>query len=232
LLSAQATAKADLKIGILDLGKYVLSRKACPRTSLLKEAVMSRATRATKMLEQAGIAFTIHSYDYDPDSDRIGIQAAEALGEPPEQVLKTLMALVDGKPVCVIVPSDREVSMKKLAAAFGGKSAAMMKAADAERLSGYKVGGISRELRRDRLAGGVTPSSATVATDRDSGAVVPSYLCAYEFQKQPRMKRRRFRLARDRIERIQVAALHRRTRDDLDHHACHAGIGRRARADR
>ena len=53
------------------------------------------------------------------------------------------MALVDGKPVCVIVPSDREVSMKKLAAAFGGKSAQMMKPADAERVTGYKVGGIS-----------------------------------------------------------------------------------------
>jgi Cys-tRNA(Pro)/Cys-tRNA(Cys) deacylase len=65
------------------------------------------------------------------------------LGEPPERVLKTLMALVDGKPACVIVPSDREVSMKKLAAALGGKSAQMMKPADAERMSGYKVGGIS-----------------------------------------------------------------------------------------
>jgi Cys-tRNA(Pro)/Cys-tRNA(Cys) deacylase len=58
-------------------------------------------------------------------------------------VLKTLMALVDGKPVCAIVPSDREVSMKKLAAAFHGKSAQMMKPADAERSTGYKVGGIS-----------------------------------------------------------------------------------------
>lgn len=104
---------------------------------------MSKATRATRMLEQAGIAFTVHTYDYDPDADRIGIQAAEALGETPDKVLKTLMALVDGKPVCVIVPSDHEVSMKKLAAAFGGKSAQMMKPADAERLSGYKVGGIS-----------------------------------------------------------------------------------------
>ncbi len=104
---------------------------------------MSRATRATKALEQAGVAFTVHAYDYDPDADKIGIQAAEALGEPPERVLKTLMALVDGKPVCVIVPSDREVSMKKLAAAFQGKSAQMMKPADAERTTGYKVGGIS-----------------------------------------------------------------------------------------
>jgi len=104
---------------------------------------MSKSTRATKALEQAGIAFTVVTYDYDPDADRIGLQAAEALGESPQRVLKTLMALVDGKPVCVIVPSDREVAMKKLAAAFGGKSAQMMKPADAERITGYKVGGIS-----------------------------------------------------------------------------------------
>ena len=95
------------------------------------------------MLEQAGVAFSTHTYDYDGNADRIGLQAAEALGENPARVLKSLMALVDGKPVCVIVPSDREVSMKKLASAFGGKSAQMMKPADAERLSGYKVGGIS-----------------------------------------------------------------------------------------
>ena len=95
------------------------------------------------MLKRAGLAFSVHSYDYDPDADSIGLQAAQALGEPPERVLKTLMAAVDGKPVCVIVPSDREVSMKKLAAAFGGKSAQMMKPADAERVTGYKVGGIS-----------------------------------------------------------------------------------------
>ena len=104
---------------------------------------MSKATRATKTLEQAGIAFTVHAYDYDSNADSIGLQAAKALGEPPQRVLKTLMALVDGQPVCVIVPSDREVSMKRLASAFGGKSAQMMKPADAERMSGYRVGGIS-----------------------------------------------------------------------------------------
>jgi Cys-tRNA(Pro)/Cys-tRNA(Cys) deacylase len=71
------------------------------------------------------------------------MQAAEALGEPPSRVLKTLMAYVDRKPVCVILPSDREVALKKLAAAASGKSAQMMPPADAERMSGYKVGGIS-----------------------------------------------------------------------------------------
>jgi Cys-tRNA(Pro)/Cys-tRNA(Cys) deacylase len=104
---------------------------------------VAKSTRATALLEKAGVAFTTHAYDYDPDAQRTGLQAAEALGEPPQRVLKTLMALVDGKPVCAIVPSDREVSMKKLASAFGGKSAQMMKPADAERSTGYKVGGIS-----------------------------------------------------------------------------------------
>ena len=103
----------------------------------------AKATRATRFLEQAGVAFTVHAYDYDPSATRIGLQAAAALGEPPERVLKTLMILVDDKPACVIVPSDREVAMKKLAAALGGKSARTMPAADAERISGYKIGGIS-----------------------------------------------------------------------------------------
>lgn len=104
---------------------------------------MSKTTRATQMLTKAGVTFTTVTYDYDPNADRIGLQAAEAIGEAPHLVLKTLMAELDGKPVCVVVPSDREVSMKKLAAAFGGKSASMMKPADAERATGYHVGGIS-----------------------------------------------------------------------------------------
>jgi Cys-tRNA(Pro)/Cys-tRNA(Cys) deacylase len=104
---------------------------------------MSHTTRATQFLQQKNIAFRLVEYDYDPNADRIGMAAAEAMGVEPSRVLKTLMATVDGKPVCAVVPSDCEVSMKKLAAAFGGKSAAMMKPADAERLTGYHVGGIS-----------------------------------------------------------------------------------------
>jgi Cys-tRNA(Pro)/Cys-tRNA(Cys) deacylase len=104
---------------------------------------MSKSTRATLALSAAGVGFEVVAYDYDPDADRIGLQAAEAIGVPPAIVLKTLMAEVDGKPVCVVLPSDREVSMKKLAAAFRGKSANMMKPAMAEKATGYVVGGIS-----------------------------------------------------------------------------------------
>jgi len=104
---------------------------------------MSKTTRATQALQQAGVSFAVATYDYDSGADRIGMQAAEAMGVPPRIVLKTLMAEADGKPVCVVVPSDREVGMKKLAAAFGAKSAQMMRPADAERVTGYHVGGIS-----------------------------------------------------------------------------------------
>lgn len=104
---------------------------------------MSKTTPATVALTRAGVAFDLYPYDYDPDAPRVGLQAAEALGIAPEQVFKTLMVIVDGAPACVIVPSDCEVSMKKLAAVLGGKSAQMMKPADAERLTGYKVGGVS-----------------------------------------------------------------------------------------
>jgi Cys-tRNA(Pro)/Cys-tRNA(Cys) deacylase len=104
---------------------------------------MAKTTRATLALDKAGVAYAVHSYDYDATAERIGLQAAASLGVLPGRVLKTLMAQVDGETVCVLVPSDREVSMKKLAAAFGGKSARMMRPADAERLTGYHVGGIS-----------------------------------------------------------------------------------------
>ena len=112
---------------------------------------MSKTTRATAALTKLGVTFATHSYDYDPDASRIGLQAAEALGVEPHRVLKTLMAAVDGRPVCVVVPSDREVSMKKLAAAFNGKAASMMRPADAERITGYHVGGISPFGQKKRV---------------------------------------------------------------------------------
>lgn len=103
----------------------------------------SKTTRATQALDRAGTRYSLHAYDYDPEAQRVGLQAAEALGVAPGRVLKTLMAAVDGRPVCLLVASNREVSMKRAAAAFSGKAAAMLKPADAERLTGYHVGGIS-----------------------------------------------------------------------------------------
>jgi Cys-tRNA(Pro)/Cys-tRNA(Cys) deacylase len=112
---------------------------------------MSHTTPATQFLTQQKVQFALATYDYDPNAESIGLAAAAAIGAAPSRVLKTLMATVDGKPVCAIVPSDREVSMKKLAAACGGKAAAMMKPAEAERLTGYHVGGISPFGQKKRV---------------------------------------------------------------------------------
>lgn len=104
---------------------------------------MAKGTPATVALTRSGVAFTLHEYDYDPNAARIGMQAAEALGVDPARLLKTLMAKAGGAVVCVLVRSDAEVSLKKLAAAAGAKDAAMLPPADAERITGYHVGGIS-----------------------------------------------------------------------------------------
>lgn len=112
---------------------------------------MAQSTPATLFLRDKSIAFELRSYDYDPGAERVGLQAAEALGEAPQRVLKTLIVKVDGKPACIVLASDREASMKKVAGAFGGKSAAMMPVGDAERLTGYKVGGVSPFGQKRRL---------------------------------------------------------------------------------
>ena len=125
---------------------------------------MSKTTPATKALQKLGVKFVLHTYVYDSDAESIGMQAAEALGVEPFRMLKTLMAEVDGKPVCVVVPSDREVSMKKLAAGFGGKAAKMMRPADAERLTGYHVGGISPFGQKKRVPVAIEATALSHAT--------------------------------------------------------------------
>ena len=113
---------------------------------------MAKGTPATVALTKAGVAFTLHEYDYDPNAARIGMQAAQALGIPPARLLKTLMAKAGSNIVCVLVPSDKEVSLKRLAAAAGAKEAAMLPPAEAERITGYHVGGISPLGQRKRAA--------------------------------------------------------------------------------
>lgn len=101
------------------------------------------ATQALRFLVSIGVEVSLHPYDYDPSADAVGLAAAKALGLEPGLTLKTLMVEVDGKPACCVIPSDRQLSMKRVAAAFGGKAAAMMTVPKAEKLTGYRVGGIS-----------------------------------------------------------------------------------------
>lgn len=104
---------------------------------------MAKGTRATAALDKAGIAHGLHAYDYSAEVESKGLAAAAALGIAPAQLFKTLMAWVDKQPLLAVIPSDRRLSLKKLAVAGNGKHAQMMDVAEAERRSGYKVGGIS-----------------------------------------------------------------------------------------
>lgn len=100
-------------------------------------------TPATVALARAGVAFTEHAYTHDPAAPSFGLEAAEALGLPPEQVLKTLLAVADGALVVAVVPVTGQLDLKALASAVGAKRAAMAEPSAAERATGYVVGGIS-----------------------------------------------------------------------------------------
>ncbi|MER8182531.1 Cys-tRNA(Pro) deacylase [Kitasatospora sp. NPDC094015] len=102
-----------------------------------------QGTPATVALEAAAVDFTVHSYAHDPAADTYGGEAAEALGIPAARVFKTLVAEVDGALTVGVVPVSGKLDLKALAAAVGGKRAAMADPAAAERSSGYVRGGIS-----------------------------------------------------------------------------------------
>lgn len=101
-------------------------------------------TPALVALAAAGVPHTAHPYEHDPASDvGYGLEAAQALGVPPEQVFKTLMTSVDGVLTVAVVPVTGKLDLKALAHAVGGKKAAMAERAAAERATGYVAGGIS-----------------------------------------------------------------------------------------
>ena len=100
-------------------------------------------TPATAALARAKIPFEVHTYDHDPAAGSFGLEAAAALGLDPERVFKTLLTSVDGRLVVGIVPVSGQLDLKAVAAAVGGKRATMADPTDAERVTGYVVGGIS-----------------------------------------------------------------------------------------
>ncbi len=95
--------------------------------------------------------FTLHPYEHAVGAPSYGGEAADALGLSPDEVFKTLVARVDGRLVTAVVPVSGTLDLKALAAALAGKKAAMAEPADAERATGYVVGGISPLGQRSRL---------------------------------------------------------------------------------
>ena len=123
-----------------------------------------RGTAATVALERAGIRFTVHEYAHDPRHESYGLEASQALGVPPERVFKTLITEVDGTLVAGVVPVQGQLDLKALAAAVGGKRAAMAEVAAAERATGYVAGGISPVGQRRRLPVVLDASAMEFAT--------------------------------------------------------------------
>ena len=100
------------------------------------------STNATRLLKQAGIAFTEHLYRYE-DHGGTRVSARE-LGVAEHAVIKTLvMEDETGAPLVILMHGDREVSTKELARQIGAKAVQACRPEVANRHSGYLVGGTS-----------------------------------------------------------------------------------------
>ena len=114
-------------------------------------AKKAAGTPATVLLTAQRVAHELHPYDVSPDLPNYGALVAEALGVDPAVLFKTLIADVDGRLTVAVVPVTGDLDLKALAAAAGGKRAALADRAAAERSSGYVRGGISPLGQRKRL---------------------------------------------------------------------------------
>ncbi len=111
-------------------------------------------TPAIEAARKAGIDFKVHEYRHDPNAESYGEEAAQALGLDPEQVFKTLIAASESNPaqmIVAVVPVRKRLDLKAVAALLGMKRMKMANETDAERATGYVVGGISPLGQRKRL---------------------------------------------------------------------------------
>lgn len=127
-------------------------------------------TPAVRQLEREGVDFGLLSYDHDPRTPAYGEEAAQALGLDPQSVFKTLVArLDDGRLVVAMVPVAARLDLKALARAAGARKATLADAAEAERATGYVVGGISPLGQKRRLAAYLDASAEALETIHVSG---------------------------------------------------------------
>ena len=131
-------------------------------------------TPAVNAARNAGIAYTVLEYDSSElragGGSGYGEEAARVLGLPAEQVLKTLVADLDGSELVIaIIPVSRQLDFKALAAYCGTKRARIADPKAAERATGYALGGISPLGQRRRLPTVVDASASRYETVYVSG---------------------------------------------------------------
>jgi len=124
------------------------------------------------MLERNGVAYVAHAFDQDQvDQDDLGYgrAAARALKVDESRVFKTLLAQSEKTAVVAIVPVSAQLSLKSLAQVLGVKRCEMIPAHDAQRITGYVVGGISPFGQKKKLTTVVDQSALTMNTMFVSG---------------------------------------------------------------
>ncbi|QXW27291.1 Cys-tRNA(Pro) deacylase [Acinetobacter johnsonii] len=126
-------------------------------------------TPACKLLKSQKIEFSIHEYEHDPDAKSFGLEAAEKLGLQVAEVFKTLMVTDEKNYFVAVLPVNHQLSLKKVASAFGCKKLKMADPKDAERLTGYLVGGISPVGQKKRLKTVIDLSAESLAKIYVSG---------------------------------------------------------------
>jgi Cys-tRNA(Pro)/Cys-tRNA(Cys) deacylase len=133
---------------------------------------MKGATPAMVMLEQSGVEFAVHTFDHDlVDAEELGYgrAAAHALGVDESRVFKTLLAQSEKSAVVAIVPVAAQLSLKALALVLGVKRCEMVPANDAQRITGYVVGGISPFGQKKKLFTVIDESALDLPTIFVSG---------------------------------------------------------------
>ena len=124
-------------------------------------------TPAIEAAREAGVDIKLHEYEHDPANTRYGLEAAEALGLDPARVFKTLLVSLNGdrrRLAVAVVPVTGQLDLKAMARACGAKRVEMADPAQAERTTGYVVGGISPLGQKRRLPAVIDAS----ASDFDS----------------------------------------------------------------
>jgi len=130
----------------------------------------SQGTRAIDAARRAGISYVVHEYAHDTRTSLkeggrgYALEAVEALGIDAGRVFKTIVIAVDGRLGLAVVPADSEVDLRTVADALGGRKALMAPPAEAERVTGYVLGGISPLGTRRPLPTVVDASAASYPT--------------------------------------------------------------------